>query len=72
MCGPLHGGIHTLVGRHPPSRILRDTVNKRAVCILLECILVCNMKSYRDIRPLYSTEVRHIEGNILIVDVQDI
>ena len=24
----------------PPDRILRDTVNERAVCILLECILV--------------------------------
>ena len=33
------------VGRAPPPEIhgiLRDTVNKRVVCILLECILVKN------------------------------
>ena len=41
---PLHAGIHTPQGRHPPGQtppgILRDTVNKRAVRILVECILV--------------------------------
>ena len=32
------GGVH---GRgHPPQQILRDTVNERAIRILLECILV--------------------------------
>ena len=32
-------------GRHPPAQsILGDTVNKQAVCILLECILVTNSK----------------------------
>ena len=41
-----HGQVHThprqvrpLPGT-PPCQILRDTVNERAVCILLECILV--------------------------------
>ena len=33
------GGIH---GRGRAWQILRDTVNERAVCILLECILVVN------------------------------
>ena len=31
------GGMH---GLHAPRQILRDTVNERAVRILLECILV--------------------------------
>ena len=29
-----------MCGMHTPHQILRDTVNERAVCILLECILV--------------------------------
>ena len=39
--GDLHleGGLRRGGGR-PPNRILRDTVNERAVRILLECILV--------------------------------
>ena len=31
------GGVHAM---HTPQQILQDTVNERAVCILLECILV--------------------------------
>ena len=40
--GGLHpGGLHPGgLDRPHPHRILRDTVNERAVCILLECILV--------------------------------
>ena len=35
---------HTLRSRHPPSQcMLRDKGNKRAVRILLECILVVNL-----------------------------
>ena len=35
------GGLHPGVGKPPPPHwILRDTVNERAVRILLECILV--------------------------------
>ena len=35
------GGLHRGVGRPPaPHRTLRDTVNERAVRILLKCILV--------------------------------
>ena len=43
---PLHAGIHTLLGRHPPAdspladNPLWDTVNKRVVRILLECIFI--------------------------------
>ena len=40
---PLHAGIHNPLGRHPrvdTPPFLRDTVNERAVRILLECILV--------------------------------
>ena len=46
---PLHAGIHTpTLGRHPPPRQTQPPpsgatgygVNKRAVRILLECILV--------------------------------
>ena len=38
---PLHAGIHPLPpGQTPLLRILRDTVKKRAVCILLEYIPV--------------------------------
>ena len=33
------------VARMPPCQILRDTVNERAVCILLECILVYDLCS---------------------------
>ena len=45
----VHAGIHTSLGRHPPppgqtptlrSACLGDTGNKRAVRILLECILI--------------------------------
>ena len=41
--GALHpggGGLHPGRLDRPPLRALQDTVNKRAVCILLECILV--------------------------------
>ena len=36
------GGLHKGggIGQTPLSRVLQDTVNKRAVRILLECILV--------------------------------
>ena len=37
---PGRGGLHPGVGKPPPHWILRDTVNERAVRILLECILV--------------------------------
>ena len=41
---PVHAGIHTPcpvhAGIHPPRSACWDTVNKRAVCIPLECILV--------------------------------
>ena len=40
---PVHAGIDTPYIMHAgihPTPILRDTVNKRAVCIPLECILV--------------------------------
>ena len=37
------GGLHQGVGQTPlPQHGLRDTVNKRTVRILLECILVCH------------------------------
>ena len=36
------GGVH---GGGCAWQILRDTVNERAVCILLECILVMNIAS---------------------------
>ena len=38
--GGVHGGGHVWQGR--VWQILRDTVNERAVSILLECILVKN------------------------------
>ena len=34
------------VGQTPPHQVLRDTVNKRAVRIPLECILVVNLIQY--------------------------
>ena len=40
--GAWQGGIHGRGGvhaKHAPQQILRDTVNERAVRILLECIL---------------------------------
>ena len=33
-------GMNLPPGTHAPRRILRDELNERAVCILLECILV--------------------------------
>ena len=46
VAGGVHGGGHVWWGGHvwhacPPPKILRDTVNERAVHILLECILGC-------------------------------
>ena len=38
----------------PPHRILQDTVNERAVRIILECILVCRVLS----EPIKTASVR--------------
>ena len=42
--GVMHGrgGMHVVGGGGHAWQILRDTVNMRAVRILLECFLVCN------------------------------
>ena len=39
-CGGMHGRGHVWWGGGHAWQILRDTVNERAVRILLECILV--------------------------------
>ena len=48
---PARNGADNPIGRHPPGktpRILWDTVNKRAVRILLECILVKHVLTSKD------------------------
>ena len=57
--GGLHSGGSTLVGLgRPPSRALQDKVNKWAVCILLECILVEHDMDF-DRSSFYMQEVTH-------------
>ena len=43
MCGRGHAWQVGMHGTHAPQEILRDTVNERAVRILLECILVVQL-----------------------------
>ena len=52
-CLPNPPGQTPTLGRHPPppQRILRDMVNKWAVCIPLECILVYNKNDTITILP---------------------
>ena len=42
LCHSVHRGVSAThpLSRHPLHNAYWDTVNKRAVCILLECILV--------------------------------
>ena len=52
------------ISRHPPSssiRILRDTVNKRAVRILVECILVnyCRERRQKEKTPIMTMVMKH-------------
>ena len=45
VAGGVHcwGGMHGGGGACMPQQLIRDTVNERAVRILLECILVCKL-----------------------------
>ena len=61
-------GRYSSSGRTPPPRILRDTVKKRAVRILLECILVfmtvnnIECKSVRLGSPTHEIVVKAVHG----------
>ena len=65
-----HPGMHTPLGMHPlgmhaPSPILRDTVNERALRILLECILVlCNFVS-----SCFTSGIIYLQ--VMMTDVSD-
>ena len=54
MAGGMHGGGMCGRGACMPWQIPRDTVNERAVCILLECILVfLNQLTGTELKYLY-------------------
>ena len=57
-------------GMHTPQQILRDTVNERAVRILLECILL-QMSFYNVTRKhvdyIHDVTVSRIENSVLLM-----
>ena len=54
--GGMPGGGHAWLAHTPPrpQQILRDTVNERAVRILLECILVFKVHSHGEAAAMVS------------------
>ena len=55
--GQVHPGQVHLPGRYTPSNACWDTVNKPAVRILLECILVCFIFSFVFHKPVKESDI---------------